>query len=90
MSDHEMVSASAWLELGSLLLHNKSNYSEAKACFVSSISNCSHPLHDGTKENARSLIHHQATFGSALVSWHEQKWEEAKLTLSQLDSANLE
>lgn len=90
VAGHEMVSASAWLELGSLLLHNKSNYSEAKACFVSSIANCSHPLHDGTKENARSLIHNQATFGSALVSWHEKKWEEAKQTLSQLDSASLE
>ena len=87
---HDMVTTSAWLELGSLLLHNKSNYSEAKACFVSSIAYGTHPLHDGSKEHARALIQNQATFGSALASWHEKKWEEAKLTLSQLDPATLE
>lgn len=89
-SSHDMVKASAWLELGSLLLHNKSNYSEAKACFVSSVANCSHQIHDGSKEHARALIQNQATFGSALASWHEKKWEEAKQTLSQLDPATLE
>jgi TolA-binding protein len=87
---HDMVSASAWLELGSLLLHNKSNYTDAKACFAKSIVNCSHQIHDGNQDQARSLIQNQATFGSALASWHEKKWEEAKLTLSQLDSATLE
>ena len=89
-SEHDVLAATAWFELGMLLLQNKSTYSEAKECFNTSIANCAQQLKHGPKERAIALIESQATFGSALASWHEKKWEEAKQTLAQLESATLE
>ncbi len=89
-SEHDVLAATAWFELGMLLLHNKSTYSEAKECFNTSMANCAQQLKHGPKERAIALIESQANFGSAMASWHEKKWEEAKQTLAQLESATLE
>ena len=89
-SEHDILAATAWFELGMLLLQNKSTYSEAKECFNTSMANCAQQLKHGPKERAIALIEIQATFGSALASWHEKKWEEAKQTLAQLESVPLE
>ncbi|MFY7877450.1 MAG: hypothetical protein ACOVQM_18490, partial [Pirellula sp.] len=46
-SEHDVLAATAWFELGMLLLQNKSTYSEAKECFNTSIANCAQQLKHG-------------------------------------------
>jgi len=83
------VAASAWFELGSLMLHNKSNYPEAKECFYKSMACCDHELSDDSKGHAIALIKNQAAFGSALASWQDKKLDEAKEAISKLNPEKL-
>lgn len=89
-SSQGIVSASAWLELGSMLLHDRAQYPEADRCFRESMTSCGQNIANDSAGNAILQVQNQAAFGLAVVNWHQGNMEEAKQAVSKLNPAELD
>ncbi len=65
-----------WLELGSLLLENRQDYTAARSCFENAMQN--------SKESESS--HNQAVMGCALACWYSEQYGEARAFLDRLST----
>ncbi len=63
-----------WLELGSLLLENRQDYTAARSCFESALQN--------SKES--EATHNQAVMGCALTCFYSQQYAEARVFVDRL------
>jgi len=73
-------SPGAWLELGSLLLENRHDYSAARTCFDNVIQNSSES----------DPMHSNALLGCALSCWHSQQYAEARVFLERLSKLKID
>jgi TolA-binding protein len=70
----------AWLELGSLMLEQRQDYTGARTCFEKAVHN--------TKESEST--HCQALMGCALTCWYEKQYGEARAFLDRLSDQKLD
>ena len=70
----------AWLELGSLLLEQRQDYTGARACFDKAM--------QSTKESEST--HCQALMGCALTCWYGKQYGEARAFLDRLSDHKLD
>ena len=63
-----------WLELGSLLLENRQDYTAARSCFENAVQN--------SKESEPT--HNQAVMGCALTCFYSQQYAEARVFIDRL------
>ena len=81
-SDRKLAKSNpnAWLELGSLLLENRQDYTAARSCF------------ENAMQNSKELeaIHSQAVMGCALTCWYSQQYAETRLFLERLSNQSID
>lgn len=73
-------SSSGWIELGSLLLENRQDYTAARDCFENAMTCCTD----------KDPVYRQAAMGAALACWYSHQYDDAKKFLLRLETQNLE